>query len=291
MAARDLAIGLLLGGGGGQKEDLMFDELLQKSTQVSTVPINNKFHYTVNAIQSIPFDFGLEQYGDLPQIKYTNILFFDQFYSRGGTQDGYDTGDMYEWTTWAPKLYLFAIAYENNNPIYAVKLNMGDSSTMPLTTEKGDIETQDRDAWICFPLQFSVFDQDSVESDAGLNLAVYNSSFSDTGRYGHFFTQTDTQYNYPLSQIFQVDKYTVNNTINYQTISGYNYAYAVPTITQTREKVNIFGSDFSFPVLSHLPFEQVKQKYYEITNDINTDPNMYNLNSYHVGKWGKVISS
>ena len=293
MAARDLAIGLLLGGGGGQKEDLMFDELLAKSKQVSVIPVNNKFHFTYNAIQYIPGDFNIEDYIGLPEMKYTTSMLFWQQVS-AQVNYTYESGQFYERVFFEPMLYSFIIAWEDDNPLYAAMI--GNSMWyMSRTVEKGNIETHDPDEYVLFPQTFYLWDVDSIASDAGFNLAVYNSAFpSSNGYYIHNFVSNDTQNNTPISQIFQGNHYTIENTIRYQSYGGYSYPYAEPTISMARENVYMntsFNIDLASPVLSHLATDEVVRKNQEIARAIDTDANMYNLSNYHVTQWGKVISS
>lgn len=109
MAARDLAIGLLLGGGGGSTS--LLQEFLRYSIKLGEAPINSTYRFELHAIIVNPTDY--------PQ------KVIDDTGCDIGTYRGIDiqpdpVSSMPGLTTYAIGLYAYAVAFEGSTPLFAI---------------------------------------------------------------------------------------------------------------------------------------------------------------------------
>ena len=109
MSARDLAIGLLFGdGGGGQSQSELFHYFLDNSTNWNYIPINNKFKFGVSLLVG---DKRLE------------------FYNSGERHDQQRTdsnGAKSDASSYRKNVIVLATAFEGNNPIYTTVCAVGE---------------------------------------------------------------------------------------------------------------------------------------------------------------------
>lgn len=104
MAARDLAIGLLLGGGGGSTS--LLQEFIANSKKLKEIPIDNQYHYALHVISVNP-----TQYPAI--VPVTAMRSFDLVPAQIGCNA---FGGM---PYYRNSLYAFMVAYENDVPIFA----------------------------------------------------------------------------------------------------------------------------------------------------------------------------
>ena len=108
MAARDLAIGLLLGGGGGSTS--LLQEFLRYSIKLGEAPINSTYRFELHAIIVNPTDY--------PQ-KVIDDTGCDIGTYRGIDIQPQPSVSLAGITFYSISLYTYAVAFENSTPLFA----------------------------------------------------------------------------------------------------------------------------------------------------------------------------
>ena len=249
MSARDLAIGILLGGGGGGTGyDLAFREIIDNSKVVKTLPVNNKFKFTLNvmAVHANPRE---------TTAMINTTRFFSNVHSQVVSVDSSGTVNYY--LDYIVYILCFVVGYEDDTPIFA---NIAGQNT-----HKNSYRMQPDSSGNMLAYPYGEYFFDVTDSVITANLTLWNPS--DT-QFMHSIYNADDNYR----TTFSVPYRSVYKDYYMGSDAEGNFAYVALTQDDTENvwfsSARTYGNGTTF---TNMTIPQYLAKYQEIVNAINAE--------------------
>jgi len=247
------------GGAGG---DIAFHEIISNSKAVKTIPINNKFRFTLNVMQVWvdPFESG---------IGINSARLGDPVYETGSrSYNDICYGSVIYYTM----LMGYIVAYENNVPIFANKCGQmrSNSSSISMGVDNGKV--------VALPYGEDIYDVSSAEITSALSLWKPTDTY-----FTHQIYNADDNY----STRIQIENITFIYHDYYRgSDPDGDYAYIARTDTNTGSawlsSPYTYGGDAV--TYTDMTTPQYIAKYQEITAAINAEHGV----EYRTAEWGRI---